>query len=326
MDLLRSLPIGLYLEQPITWLHSLDSRVKFFWLMAFLLSPVLASSYWRLVLVILLILITWSAKIPKRVWRQQMGWWLTVATLVAALTAITPDGLPATHHPTRPLQAAIPALPDPTSSAQPGFWTLFERSLPNTTNVSNAPLLNVPEATSYRYILWRFGRFKVTRHSLDIGVRVGTLIFTLIYGTNLYLLTTSPEEITAGMEDLLYPLHRFKWPITEITLTLTLALRFIPLVMEEGQNLVRSVWTRAINWKKLGLRGGAKVWLQIIERFMLNLLLRAEQIAGAIQVRGFTSPNQHQVQWHDLRLGYLDGLAIVALLLFCGIRLVWGNL
>ena len=56
MDLLRSLPLGLYLEKPITWLHKLDPRVKLIWLMSFLLSPVLGSSIWRLVLVAILIL------------------------------------------------------------------------------------------------------------------------------------------------------------------------------------------------------------------------------------------------------------------------------
>jgi Cobalt transport protein len=54
MDLLRSLPIGLYLEQPVTWLHRLDSRVKLAWLMTFLIAPILANPVWRLMLVAML--------------------------------------------------------------------------------------------------------------------------------------------------------------------------------------------------------------------------------------------------------------------------------
>jgi len=169
------------------------------------------------------------------------------------------------------------------------------------------------------------GPLTITRRALDLGIRVATLVFTLIYSTNLYLLTTSPEEITAGLEDVLSPLRRLQLPITEITLTLTLALRFIPLVMEEVQNLVRSVWTRAINWKKLGLRQGAQVWLRVVERLLLNLLLRAEQIANGIQVRGFTTPNTHQVQWHDLRLRWHDRLALGGFGLFLAARWIWGG-
>ncbi|WP_448562415.1 CbiQ family ECF transporter T component, partial [Trichothermofontia sp.] len=118
MDLLRSLPLGLYLEQPVTWLHRLDARVKLAWLMTFLAAPILASAAWRLILVGLLIVITFSALIPARVWRQQMGWLLTLSTLVFVLTAIAPDGLAANSQPRLPTnslelaeQATIPSAP-----------------------------------------------------------------------------------------------------------------------------------------------------------------------------------------------------------------------
>jgi energy-coupling factor transport system permease protein len=147
----------------------------------------------------------------------------------------------------------------------------------------------------------------------------------VLYSTNLYLLTTAPEEITAAFESLMQPLRRLKLPVTEITLTLTLSLRFIPLVLEEVQNLIRSVMTRAINWKKLGLKGAFKVWLIVAERLLENLLLRAEQMANAMIVRGFTSPNEHKVQWHELKLKTRDWLAIATLTLFWGVRVISGN-
>ncbi|MGB5962260.1 MAG: energy-coupling factor transporter transmembrane protein EcfT [Coleofasciculaceae cyanobacterium] len=283
MDLLRSLPLGLYLEQPITWLHQIDSRVKFIWLMSFLLAPLVDNPYWRLSMVVVLVLLTLSAAIPWRVWRNQMGWLLVVAGLVFLLSAIAPDGFAV--NPTPRLPASI----------------------------------TLPQPTDYRYVIWSAGPAVVTRRSLDLAVRVSTLLFTLIYSTNLFLLTTAPEEITAGLESLMRPLRRFNLPVTEITLTLTLSLRFIPLVLEEVQNLVRSVRTRAINWKKLGIRKSLQVWLMVSERLLENLLLRAEQIASAMTVRGFTSPSEHRVQWHQLRLGRGDWVAIVLLFLFWGI-------
>ncbi|MFM6754191.1 MAG: CbiQ family ECF transporter T component, partial [Dolichospermum sp.] len=93
MDLLRSLPIGLYLEEPQTWLHKLDPRVKLIWLLSFLSSYVFANNYWRVLLVLLLIILTLLAKIPLRVWRQQMGWLLVLSLMVLAIGAISPDGL-----------------------------------------------------------------------------------------------------------------------------------------------------------------------------------------------------------------------------------------
>jgi len=300
MDLLRSLPIGLYLEKPDTWLHHLDPRVKLAWLMGFLLTPILAHPLWRIGLVFGLILITLFARIPKRVWKQQMGWLLILATLVFILTCLLNDGLALEHQ---------PRLPS-----------------------SN---LDLPQPTDYRYVVLeipinieqpiQIDGFTVTRRSLDLAIRVSTLIFTLIYSTNLYLLTTAPEEITAGLETFFQPLRRFGVPVTEILLTLTLSLRFIPLVLEEIQNLFRSVSTRAINWKKLGLRKSLTLWFMVAEKLLENLLMRAEQIAVAMEVRGFTSPDEHNVQWHYLRLRGRDWLALAGMILFLGGRFIWAG-
>jgi energy-coupling factor transport system permease protein len=301
MDLLRSLPLGLYLEQPVTWLHRLDPRVKMAWLVSILVTPILANAGWRFALVALLLLLTLLARVPLRVWRQQMGWLLLLSGLVMLLTMVMPDGLNI---------AQQPRLPTPGEMAQltPPFETLPE----------------LPQPTGYRYVIYDRWPVTITQRSLELGIRVGTLLFTLIYGTNLFLLTTAPEEITAALEDVMAPLRWFKLPVTEIALTVTLALRFIPLVLEEVQNLVRSVQTRAINWKKLGFRGSVQVWLQVVERLLENLLMRAEQIAAAMDVRGFTSPDQHKVEWHRFVLRTWDWFALGLLVVFWWARLVWG--
>ena len=358
MDILRALPLGLYLEQPVTWLHRLDPRVKLFWLMGFLLTPLLANAYWRIVLVLLLMLLTLIARIPLRVWKQQMGWLLTLCSLIFIMTAIAPDGLLVEHQPrsipslnldgpalkTLPLKSPKtenePATktddvaPDVENQAQNPdnstgeqqesltskllFWTRDSTPI----DPNQAPL---PAASNYQYVIFQQGPITLTRRTLDLGIRVSTLIFTLIYSTNLYLLTTAPEEITAGLEDLMLPLRYLKLPVTEIALTLTLALRYIPLVLEEIQNLGRSIWTRAINWKKLGIKRSIRVWLTVAERLIENLLLRASQAANAMQVRGFTSPNRHRVQWHDLTLKGRDWVAIAGLAAFCSLRLLMGG-
>ncbi|EAW33296.1 energy-coupling factor transporter transmembrane protein EcfT [Lyngbya sp. PCC 8106] len=302
MDLLRSLPLGLYLEEPITWLHRMDARVKLGWLMSFLLTPLLASELWRLALVGLLIVITLSARIPLRVWKRQMGWLLVFCSLLFVVSCIMPDGIVAEHQ---------SRLPDDEISF----------ALPNSTETVSPPL---PQPTSYNYVLVEQGPLTITRYSVDLGIRVSTLLFTLVYSTNLYLLTTASEEIATAIENVMEPLRRFNLPITEIALTLTLSLRFFPLVLEEIQNLVRSVRTRAINWKKLGFRRATQVWLMVAERLLENLLLRAEQMASAMTVRGFTTPNQHHVQWYQLRIQWIDGLALVSLMVFWTLRFILG--
>jgi energy-coupling factor transport system permease protein len=330
MDLLRSLPLGLYLEQPITWMHRLDPRIKILWLLTFLIAPILASPLWRIVLCGLLVLLTLSARIPWRVWRQQMGWLSFLCVLIFVLTAILPDGMNVTHQqrlPANELQfeqqaATLPPKPISHPWYNPFGWG---KSAPSQAAPLPAEPKPLAQPTDYRYVIGQWGMFRVTRRSLDLAIRISTLLFTLVYSSTLFLLTTAPEEVTAALEDWLHPLRRFNVPVTEISLTLTLALRFIPLVLEEVQNLIRSISTRAINWKKLGMRRGVQVWMTVAERLLENLLLRAEQIAGAMQVRGFTSPSTHTVQWHQFRFRTGDWLAIAAIILLWGARLTWGS-
>ncbi|MEM9509124.1 MAG: energy-coupling factor transporter transmembrane protein EcfT [Cyanobacteria bacterium P01_E01_bin.35] len=321
MDLLRSLPIGSYLEQPVTWLHTVDPRVKLAWLMTFLIAPILSNPWWRIGLAASLILLTIAARIPFRVWRQQTGWLLLLCSFLFLFSSVAPDTLAVNHQPRVSPLCPQTIVTDTTDIAPqaPG-------------KLSVQCKLNLPQPTSYRYVLFDqpkfafFPRLTVTRRSLDVATRISTLIFTLIYSTSLYLLTTAPEEITAGLEDLMNPLRRLNLPVAEITLTLTLSLRFIPLVLEEVQNLVRSIRTRAIDWKKLGLRRSAQLWLIVSEKLLENLLLRAEQIATAMDVRGFTSPNEHKVQWHQLRLRRRDWLALGVLIPFWCARWFMGSI
>jgi energy-coupling factor transport system permease protein len=293
MDLLRSLPIGTYLEQPTTWLHRLDPRVKLGWLLSFLLAPILASVMWKLSLVGLLVTISILAGIPWRALKQQMGWLLLVGGAIFLVGIFAPDSINVSHQLRSPADSGI-------EIAQP-----------------------------YQYVLFKIDtgviHLKITKKSIDSAIFASSLVFTLVYSTTVYLLTTAPEEITTGLDNLMAPLRRYNVPVTEITLTLTLALRFIPLVLEEIQNLVRSIYTRAIDWQKLGLKNSAKVWLTVSEKLLENLLTRAEEIAIAMQVRGFTTPNTHQVQWHQLKLGTTDFFAIALLSIFWIARFVIGG-
>ncbi len=291
MDLLRSLPIGLYLEQPLTWLHRLDPRIKLAWLLSFLLAPIYSNVFCRLGVVLALLLIAVLAGIPWRALKQQLGLILLFGGLIFALGLVLPDSVSMPHQPRMPAEPAV---------------------------ISN-----------YKYVLFQFDQgwlhLKITRKSLKTATYVSSLLFTLIYSTTIFLLTTSPEEVTAALEKLMQPLKRFNVPVTEISLTLTLALRFIPLVLEEIQNLVRSMSTRGINWKKIGMKNTLRVWLTVGEKLLENLLMRAEQMAIAMQLRGFTTPNEHQVEWEQLRIKTGDVLALAVLIGLWVVRIIWGS-
>lgn len=319
MDILRNVPLGIYLETPFTWLHRLDPRVKLIWLLSVLLSPILASNPWRLSVVGVLILLTWIAGLPLRVWIRQLPLVLFFGMATFVLTALAPDGL------------GVTPLPQRQGPMAPAYGLVQVLEIPEGENDSvEIPVdlgQDLPAATEYRYEVLSerlLGLFplQVTRRSLSLGLRVGTLIFTLLYSTNLFLVTTAPEEIAEGLERLLRPLRALGLPIAEIILTLTLALRFLPLVLEEVQNLIRAVRTRDIRWQGLGFRGATHTFLMLVDRLLENLLLRAEQTAAAMQARGYAGPN-HTVRWNVLHLTILDGVFLVMLPVFWWIRVFY---
>jgi energy-coupling factor transport system permease protein len=140
------------------------------------------------------------------------------------------------------------------------------------------------------------------------------------------LLTTPPEQLVWAISWLLAPLGRLGVPVERLGFLLLLALRFLPLVQEELQNLLRALATRAVVLKRLGFKGGLALVLAVGERLLANVLLRAEQGADALVARGgrWLDPMAlHQVQ---AGCGRLNGGATVALLLLLVLRWKLGDL
>jgi energy-coupling factor transport system permease protein len=126
----------------------------------------------------------------------------------------------------------------------------------------------------------------VTRRSAQLGINSATLLVTLIHSANLLLLTTTPEDLAWAISWWLAPLGRLGLPIERLGFTLLLALRFLPLVQEELQNLLRAIAIRAVNLRELGWKAGLALVLAVGERLLANILLRSEQGAEALLARG----------------------------------------
>jgi energy-coupling factor transport system permease protein len=126
----------------------------------------------------------------------------------------------------------------------------------------------------------------VTRRSAELGINGATLLFTVIHSANLLLLTTTPEELVWTIAWWLRPFRSLGWPVERLGFTLLLALRFLPLVQEELQNLLRSIATRAVSLRRLGWKASLGLVLAVGERLLANVLLRSEQGAEALMARG----------------------------------------
>ena len=311
MDWLKQLPIGQYVDGDSGWLRRVDARLKLAWTLAFLITPILAGPVWRLALVGALLLITALCGLPWRLWRRNLPFLLALCLLVGSLSALLPAGAAGSSAQLSRDPAELRLVPRPPGeppaerSGEP--WEVLRWG-----PVQLGPL--------------PLGPLVINRRSAELGLNSATLLFTLIHSANLLLLTTPPEELVWALSWGITPLGRLGLPVERLGFTLLLALRFLPLVQEEFQNLLRSLATRALNLRHLGWKGVLGLGLAVAERLLANVLLRAEQGADALVARGgrWLPPPQ-------LRLGVpvarrLNLVACALLLLLLGLRWQYGAL
>jgi energy-coupling factor transport system permease protein len=304
MDWLRQIPIGQYVDGSSSWLRRLDPRLKLAWVLLFLLTPVLAGPLWRLGLLGLLLVLTLFSGLPPRLWWRSLLLLSLLGVGVGLLAALLPTGDPAATLPLRSPQE----LPDLT--IPPSGWELLRLG----------PLKLGP---------FTLGPFVVDRRSAELGLSSATLIVTVVHSVNLMLLTTPSEELVWALSWLMAPLAVLGLPVDRLSFQLLLALRFLPLVQEELQNLLRALASRAVNLKSLGFKASFGLVLAVAERLLANILLRAEQGADALLVRGGRwCPAEAfrpaaAVAWRDhLR----NGAGVGLLLLLLGLRGKYGAL
>jgi len=294
MDWLRQIPIGQYVDGTDSWLRRIDPRLKLAWTLAFLLTPILAGPAWRLALVGLLLLVTAASGLPWRIWRRTLPLLILLALLVGLLATLLPAGSVASGQLNRPPQELRLA------PQQRGLrWELLRWGPVQLGPVPLGPLV-------------------VTRRSAQLGINGATLLVTLIQSANLLLLSTTPEELAWAISWWLRPLGALGLPMERLGFTLLLSLRFLPLVQEELQNLLRSLATRAVTVKGLGWKGALGLVLAVGERLLANILLRSEQGAEALMARGgrWIAPDAlHRVPSGSAWLTRLGWLALGALLL-----------
>jgi energy-coupling factor transport system permease protein len=125
------------------------------------------------------------------------------------------------------------------------------------------------------------------------------------------------------------PLAWLGMPVDRISFQLLLSLRFLPLVQEEFQNLLRALASRAVNIRRLGFKATLALVISVAERLLANILLRAEQGADALVARGgFWLPPDHFRPAATLkeRVSFLNIIASFLLLLVLGLRGKYGAL
>jgi energy-coupling factor transport system permease protein len=134
-------------------------------------------------------------------------------------------------------------------------------------------------------VLLTLGRFTITSEGLQTAFYMGTRLIMLIIGSSVLTLTTSPITLTDGIEALLKPLERIKVPAHEIAMMMTIALRFIPILLEETDKIMKAQLARGADFESGGLIKKARSMVPLLVPLFISSFRRADDLALAMEAR-----------------------------------------
>lgn len=161
--------------------------------------------------------------------------------------------------------------------------------------------------------------FKFYTGGVIQGFAISMRFFLLILVTSLLTLTTTPIEITDAIEDMLHPLKRFKFPVHELALMMSISLRFIPTLMQEADKISKAQASRGVDFKTGSIKERAKAVVPLLVPLFVSAFKRAEELAMAMEARGYnggegrTKLRELKIEQRDIMIYFLFAVVIAIL-------------
>lgn len=164
------------------------------------------------------------------------------------------------------------------------------------------------------------GQVVVTWEGLLVGgVQTYRLCLLVIIST-LLTFTTSPTQLTHGLETLLAPLQRMGLPVREFALVMTIALRFVPALFDEIDKIAKAQQARGVDMTSKNPLRQMRSWVPLFVPIFVAAFRRADELATAMEARGFRGAAQ-RTRLYPLRLTRRDLVATLVVLVVCLITL-----
>ncbi|WP_047863928.1 energy-coupling factor transporter transmembrane component T family protein [Rubrobacter aplysinae] len=145
---------------------------------------------------------------------------------------------------------------------------------------------------------------------LRLALFLALRILVLVAAAALLTATTSPISLTDGLEDLLSPLKKLRFPSHEVAMMMTIALRFIPTLYDEARKITTAQKARGADFESGGLIGRLRALLPMLIPLTVGAFARADELAEAMESRGYAGGGG-RTRYRELRFGALDAAALV---------------
>lgn len=152
--------------------------------------------------------------------------------------------------------------------------------------------------------------FKITDQALLRAGFITARISLMVMGASLLTFTTSPVEISDGIESLLFPLKYIKFPVHEFALIMNIALRFIPSLLEETDRIIKAQKARGANFESGNIFKRIKALIPVLIPLLISSLRRADELADAMEARCYAG-SKNRTRYKVLKPSYRDLIATV---------------
>lgn len=167
-------------------------------------------------------------------------------------------------------------------------------------------------------ILWQWQMFTVTKEGLELGVKMGLRLTLLLLFSSVLTFTTSPIVLTDGIERLLRPLKCVGVPAHEIAMMMTIALRFIPTLLEETDRIIKAQEARGADFGNGNMMKKIKGMLPLLVPLFVSAFRRADELATAMEARCYRG-GEGRTRMYELHYHKEDILAFVVMPILIGV-------
>jgi len=174
-------------------------------------------------------------------------------------------------------------------------------------------------------VLWQWGILKITREGLRTAVFMAIRLTLLLLGSSMLTLCTRPLSLTDGIERLLSPMKKIGVPAHEIAMMMTIALRFIPTLLEETDKIMKAQQARGADFETGNLMQRAKSLIPILVPLFVSAFRIAQDLAMAMEARCYRG-GENRTRMHEMKLRKKDWTAIGAMVLFLAVIIVESRL
>ena len=164
------------------------------------------------------------------------------------------------------------------------------------------------------YVLIAFGSFEIYSDAVFNTLYIAVRLMLMIMVTTCLTATTKPLDLTLGIEDLLKPFKKIGVPAHEIAMMISIALRFIPTLIEETERIMKAQASRGVDLQEGKLNEKIMAVLSLIVPLFVSAFQRAEDLANAMEARGY-APGQRRTRYKQLKFCFRDVVLLAGSLL-----------